>query len=72
MAWASFCNEYAAIPQVGYQASYNIYNFDQEDPASNRFDVTSCYGDFATQPFILEFAGKYEEKSYLNLHVIDN
>ena len=35
--------------QVGYQASYNIYNFDQEDPASNKFDVTSCYGDFAQQ-----------------------
>lgn len=46
------------LPQVGYQASYNIYNFDQEDPASNMFDVTSCYDDFSQQPFIVEFAGK--------------
>ena len=44
--------------QVGYQASYNFYNFKQGEPAFDTFDVSSCFGDFlSNQPFTLEFSG---------------
>lgn len=49
---------------VGYQASYNLYNFDEEDPSANTFDVTSCFDDFSQQPLILEFAGNYDSSLY--------
>ncbi|XP_045160293.2 uncharacterized protein LOC123525366 [Mercenaria mercenaria] len=45
---------------VGYQATYNVYNFDSEDPSYNRFQVSGCYDDFSKKAFIMEFPGTWD------------
>ncbi|KAL4237127.1 hypothetical protein ACF0H5_005508 [Mactra antiquata] len=45
---------------VGYQATYNIYNFDSEVPSNQRFTVDNCFDSFSKKSFIIEFPGTWD------------
>jgi len=53
--------------QTEYQATYNIYNFDAEDPSYNRFDVSACYAKDKKKPFMMKFQGMILIEQMCNL-----
>ncbi|KAK3607662.1 hypothetical protein CHS0354_010649 [Potamilus streckersoni] len=49
---------------VGYTASYNIYNFDQEHPALSSFDITTCFNPDQRMDFRIDFPDTYDDGTY--------
>ncbi|XP_067678279.1 uncharacterized protein [Haliotis asinina] len=49
------------ISAQGFFASYDFYNFDQENPVLSRFDISKCYLDQDKINFEITFPGDYND-----------
>ncbi|XP_064606245.1 uncharacterized protein LOC135471113 [Liolophura sinensis] len=47
------------IDDIGYTATYNFFDFDEEHPSMDNFDITPCYDDDKMIDFQLMFRAKY-------------
>ena len=51
--------------QVPYTARYNFYDFSQEHPEIDKFDISSCYSPDDKITFKITFYGKNNHMQYL-------
>ncbi|KAK3090768.1 hypothetical protein FSP39_014480 [Pinctada imbricata] len=62
-----------SVPSIPYSATYNFYNFDQEDAEITSFDVSTCYTQEQQIGFKLTFYGTFDApvKAYKTIFLLN-